>query len=280
MTEIRYGQATFQGSDATQRYQQSWHPENPKASVLIVHGYAEHSGRYADVAIHLAQQGFAVYTCDLLGHGHSAGDPGFVTSFSQYLTDLEIFLAAVRGESAQPLFLLGHSMGGTIAALLALQLEQQHRTLLQGLILSAPFLKVQLASLLIYPLSVLGQALPKLPTIRLDSDAISRDREIVQRYRTDPLVYHNRLPLQTVVAILRATQQIQARQMISLPLLILHGTADRLAAVEDSQRFYQQAQSPDKTLNRYQGLYHEVLNEPEKAQVLTDLTTWLNHRLR
>ncbi|NJO80402.1 MAG: alpha/beta hydrolase [Cyanobacteria bacterium RM1_2_2] len=280
MAAIQYSQGTFTGSDGTQRYEQFWRPASPKAAVAIVHGYAEHSGRYANFAVNLAQQNFAVYAFDLRGHGKSEGERGYVNSLNEFAADLEIFLRAVRQREAdQPLFLLGHSMGGTIATLFTIQLQQSH-SLLQGLILSGPLLKVGLAALLGYPLSVLSHFWPNLPTIRLDSTAISRDAAVVEGYQIDPLVYHGRLSAQTVTAILQATQQIQAQQQrISLSLLILHGTADRLATVAGSQLLYQQAQSPDKTLKCYTGLYHEVLNE-SAPQVLSDLTSWLTERLQ
>jgi acylglycerol lipase len=278
MAEIHYSQGTFQGSDGTQRYQQSWHPAQPKAGVVIVHGYAEHSGRYADFAVHLANQNFAVYSFDLSGHGRSEGKRGYITSLNEAAVDLEILIETVDQQIDQPLFLLGHSMGGAIAMLFALQLEQAC-TRLQGLILSGPFLQVRLGSLLLPPLSLLSTFAPQMPTIRLDSTAISRDAEVVQRYQDDPLVYYNRLPAQTVVALLQATQQIQTQQhCLHLPLLILHGTRDRLATIAGSQLLYRQAQSLDKTLKTYEGLYHEVLNESE-PQVLEDVTTWLNERL-
>lgn len=279
MAKIYYSQGTFKGSDGTQRYQQAWHPEMPKARIVIIHGYAEHSGRYADFAADLAAQNFAVHTFDLRGHGHSEGKRGCVHSLSEAAADVEIFLKAVRQQAPnQPLFLLGHSMGGTIATLFALRCEPSC-ALLRGLILSAPFLKAGLASLLMRPLSLLSRFAPQMPTIHLDNSAISRDVKVVQRYQLDPLVYHNRLPAQTVTALLQATQQIQAQQQrIRLPLLILHGTADRLATFAGSQLLYKQAQSSDKTLKIYSGLYHEVLNESE-PQVLEDLMTWLNQRL-
>lgn len=278
MAEIYYSQGTFKGSDGTQRYQQFWRPQHSKAGVVIVHGYAEHSGRYADFAVQLAQRDFAVYTFDLRGHGYSEGERGYVNSLNESAADLEIFIQLVREqEVSQSLFLLGHSMGGTIATLFALQSEQSHT--LQGLILSGPFLKARLAALLIHPLSILSRFAPLLPTIRLDSSTISRDATVVQRYQLDPLVYHNRLPSQTALALLQATEQIQTQQQhLCLPLLILHGTADRLATITGSQLLYAQAQAPDKTLKTYAGLYHEVLNESD-PQVLEDLITWLNQRL-
>jgi alpha-beta hydrolase superfamily lysophospholipase len=279
MAEVQYSQGTFRGSDGTQRYQQSWRSEMPKAAVAIVHGYAEHSSRYADFAVCLAQQNFAVYTFDLRGHGQSAGERGYVHSMSDCVADLAIFLKTIREQAAdQPLFLLGHSMGGTIATLLAIQLEPSC-SLLQGLILSGPLLKVWLASLLVHPLSVLSRFAPQMPTIRLDSTAISRDAAVIEGYQLDPLVYHGRLPAQTVTAILKATEQIQSQQQrVSVPLLILHGSADRLAPVAGSQWLYQQAQSANKTLKCYAGLYHEVLNESE-PQVLADLTFWLTEMI-
>ncbi|MCU0571213.1 MAG: lysophospholipase [Oculatellaceae cyanobacterium Prado106] len=127
---------------------------------------------------------------------------------------------------------------------------------------------------------MIGQLLPRLPTIKLNDAAISRDSEIVRRYQADPLVYHGRFPARTLACILGAIDEIQARAgELDLPLLVLHGTGDRLTNPEGSRRFYAKAGSQDKTLNLYDGFYHELLNEPERMQVLSDIESWLREHL-
>jgi alpha-beta hydrolase superfamily lysophospholipase len=259
-------------------YEQSWQPEKSAASVAIVHGYAEHSARYAHVAAHLAQHGYAVYAFDLRGHGRSAGRRCFVRSFDEYLADLELFLARVAARApGKPIFMLGHSMGGAIATLFVIK----RRAVLRGLILSGASLKISddVSPALRRVSAFVGRLFPKLPTIRLDSRAISRDPEVVKSYETDMLVYHGSAPAGTATSFFRAVSDIQAgMELIDLPLLILHGAQDRLADVAGSKRLYARVRSRDKQLKLYDGLYHEILNEPERAQVLADITTWLAAR--
>jgi acylglycerol lipase len=279
MGKIQHSEGVFQSFDGSQLYEQSWLPESSNASIIIVHGYAEHSQRYTHVAFHLALHEFAVYTFDLRGHGKSSGDHCFVNFFNDYLTDLEIFLTKIKErEPGKPVFLLGHSMGGTISTLFAIK----HQPQLRGLILSAPFLQVpnHISTLAIRLNALLSRVIPKLPTTKLDSRTLSRDLQVVKSYETDPLVYQGRTPARTGAEIIRATREIQlSMEAVKLPLLILHGTSDRLAQFEGSKQLYDCAGSQDKLLKLYDDLYHEVFNEPEKIQILEDLTMWLWIRL-
>lgn len=270
-------QGSFETAGNLRLFEQWWWPEaEPKAVVIIVHGYAEHSGRYANLAARLTSHGYAVYAFDLRGHGRSEGARAFVWSFEEYLADLEHFLAHVKErEPRKPTFVLGHSMGGEVVALLAATRKLEVR----GLVLSGPLLKIgEAVSPLLQRFSlIVGYILPKFPGVKLDSRDLSRDRQVVSDYDNDPLVYRGRMPARTGAEILRATKRINSWiEAITLPLLILHGTADRLADVQGSKQLYARAGSPDKTLKLYQGFYHEVLNEPEKAQVLADLLEWLD----
>ncbi len=270
----------FKTADDLNLFEQWWRPEEkPKATVIIVHGYAEHSTRYTHVAEHLVNNGYAIETFDLRGHGQSEGKRAFVRSFDEYLGDLEQFLERVRQRrKAKNTFLLGHSMGGAIVSLFAITRKPD----IKGLILSGPALKISddISPLLVRLSSIIGTFLPKLPTIKLDSSGISRDPEVVRRYDNDPLVYRGGIPARTGAEITGATKVIQAQmESISLPLLILHGTDDRLADPEGSKSLYQHAQSKDKTLKLYEGYYHEVMNEPEKEMVLGDIVEWMERHL-
>jgi acylglycerol lipase len=265
-------------SDRTKIYQQSWQPVDLpiRAIIAIVHGYAEHSDRYSHVATNLVEQGFAVYSFDLRGHGKSSGDRCYVDAFSDYLTDLDRFLTEIRQQHPErELFLLGHSMGGAIALRYVLDYQPD----LRGLILSAPFLGSRAEDFpapIVASIQLLSHFLPKLPSVRVDSSQISSDPAIVQAYRTDPLVNTAKMPLRTLAEIFGNIQQIEQRQQaIALPMLIMHGTADGLAHVSHSERLYAGVNSVDKTLKLYPGLYHEIFNEPDRSRVFTDLNQWL-----
>ncbi len=275
---IQHQESTYLAKDSTEIYQQSWQPvDRPaQAIVAIVHGYAEHSDRYSHVATNLVAQGFAVHSLDLRGHGKSSGDRCFVDSFSDYLTDLDLFLAEIRQQHPErELFLLGHSMGGAISLRYVLDYQPDIR----GLILSAPFLGSRAEDFpapVVAFIRLLSQFLPKLSSIRVDSSQISSDPAIVQAYRTDPLVNTAKMPLRTLAEIFDNIHQINQRQQaIALPILIMHGTADGLAHVSHSERLYAEISSVDKTLKLYPGLYHEIFNEPDRSRVFTDLNEWL-----
>jgi acylglycerol lipase len=275
---IQHHESTSLAADRTKIYQQSWQPaDRPvRAIIAIVHGYAEHSHRYLHVATALVEQGFAVHSFDLRGHGKSSGDRCFVDSFSDYLTDLDRFLTEIRQQYPdRALFLLGHSLGGAIALRYVLEYQPD----IQGLILSAPFLGSRAEDVpapVVAFVKLLSQFLPKLPSIRVDASQISSDPAIVQAYRTDPLVTTTKMPLRTLAEIFGNIHQINQRQQeIALPILILHGTADGLAHVSHSERLYAGISSVDRTLKLYPGLYHEIFNEPDRARVFADLDEWL-----
>jgi len=267
----------FEASDGFQLFERWWVPEGEtKAVVVIVHGFAEHSGRYSHVAKRLNENGYAVYTFDLRLHGRSGGAKAFVKSFDDYLADLDVFIARVREREPQkPLFILGHSMGGTITTLYTITRKPD----ITGLMLSGAALKMgdDISPILISLSGIIGSILPKLPTVKLDSSAISRDAEVIKSYDADPLNYRGGTPARTGAEIVRATRTIQERmEEIDVPLLIMHGTADRLANIEGSKELNERARSADKTLKLYEGLYHEILNEPEKDEVMNDMVEWMN----
>ena len=273
----------FPARDGLRLFQRRWLPGGRapcthgwRAEVLLVHGIVEHGGRYAPTAEALARDGCAVSALDLRGHGKSEGLRCWIRSFDEYVDDLDGFFdRVVRQAEGKPVFVLGHSLGGLIALLWCIRCRRK----LAGLILSGPALQVrrELFPLLRRLAGLASVLFPRLRVVRMGGRNISRDAAVVAQFRDDPLVFHGRFPVRTGAEILRAGNLARAEfDQLDVPLLILHGTADRVAAVEASQELFQRAKATDKTLRLYPGLYHEVLNEPEKEQVLADLFQWID----
>ena len=269
----------FEGHDGLSLYQRSWLPENhARAAVILLHGFTEHSGRYAEVAERLRRQNYAVYAMDLRGHGRSEGERAFVCRFDEYLADFDVFIESVRRRQPHKrLFLIGHSMGGAIVARFAVTRRPDGA----GLVLSAPPVRVgsHLFPLLRRLAWLASRLFPALRLVRIGSRFLSRDPQVVAQFANDPLVFHGRFPVRTGAEILQTAQQLQRQAgSIRLPLLILQGTGDMVVDPKGSQLLHDRASSDDKTLLRYEGLYHDLLHEPEKEQVIADLIEWLHAR--
>lgn len=266
----------FQAADGLRLVGRAWRPAAARSVVAIVHGYAEHSGRYAHVAEHLTQRGHAVYAYDQRGHGRSPGRRAFVRSFDQYVDDLALFLRYVHEVEGGRLFLFGHSMGATVSACYALR----GNDLPDGLILSSAALRLPTPQPLQELARLLGRLLPTLPTAKLDRRLISRDAAVVAETDRDPLYYRGGIPARTAAELFAAAQHIQDHaERLTLPLLFIHGTADGLTEPGGSEACYGRARSTDKTLALFPDLYHETFNEPEKARVLDEITAWLDEHM-
>jgi acylglycerol lipase len=249
-----------------------------KAIVVLVHGFAEHSARHAPAALHLARRGYAVQLFDLRGHGRSQGKRCFVRAFDEYLDDTEaVLLRARRRWSGKPAFMVAQSLGGLIASLCVVD----GRSELSGLVLSAPAAKLgrDYSAFKIGASLALGRALPHLPMFRLKSSSICRDPAVVRAFGEDELVYHGRTPARTASEIIRAIRRLQgSAERICIPLLVMHGSLDQVADIDGSEALYERAKSSDKILRVYDGLWHEVMHEPESAMVLQELSNWLDER--
>jgi len=277
---------TLAGAGGLRIYWQDWLPAGePRATVVIAHGASEHSDRYRHVAARLTAEGYAVYAIEHRGHGRSAGPRALIDRMDRAVADLDSLVtvaagaggdASAGGGVAGSIFLLGHSMGGTVALAYALR----HQDRLGGLILSGP-----LAALAAAPphmriaARVLSALTPRLPLIDIDATLISRDPTVVKAYEDDPLVHHGKLPVRTVAELAGSIEAFpESVSAITVPTLIMYGTADGVCPPEGSLMLADRIGATDKTLLPYEGLYHEIFNEPEQGRVLDDLCAWLAAR--
>lgn len=245
---------------------------SPRGTVVIVHGYGEHGGRYGHVAERLTREGYRVLAPDHHGHGESEGTRGRI-SFEDAVTDLDHLVNIAHDAPAgPPVFMLGHSMGGALALRYALS----HADRLTGLIVSAPLVQVEGRAAAKLLGRVLGVIAPGAPVARIDPGLVSRDPAVVAAYAEDPLVHHDPIPAETVSEFLRHAATLPDHvHRITLPTLLLYGTADRLCAPAGAELVRERMRQADLTTRTYEGLYHEILNEPERDRVLDDIVEWL-----
>jgi alpha-beta hydrolase superfamily lysophospholipase len=257
-------------------YAQAWLPAiAPRAVIVIAHGLAEHGGRYETLAGELVEREYAVYAIDHRGHGRSSGSRANIDRFTHLVADFCAFTGrCARQHVDTPVFMLGHSMGGAVAFASALRLQH----MLRGLVLSAPALAMDqsvppLQEMVVRLLSVVA---PNAGALTLPADAVSRDPAVVAQYVADPLVHHKAIPARTLVELLGAMQGFAASAPdLLLPTLVLHGTADKLVPLAATQPVYRAFGTSERVVKLYEGLYHEVFNEPERETVTSDLFRWL-----
>lgn len=278
---MKHLETRFQTSDNLSLYGQSWMPDTQaKAVIILIHGSLEHSGRYSHIADYFVQHGYTVYAYDLRGHGRSEGERAFIGSFNLLLLDLESFIAFVRQkEINKPIFLLGHSAGGSIIILSAINNNLPD---IKGAILSAPVLKLNtgLPFMTAFFSSFMGYFLPRMKLNKLNAKLLSQDPEVISSYLKDPLVYKEGLFAGVLSEFIRTINKIQAQmEAVTIPLLILHGTKDYFADIKGSKQLYDRSCSKDKTLNLYENFYHELFNEPGKEKVFRNITSWLDKRV-
>jgi alpha-beta hydrolase superfamily lysophospholipase len=269
-------EGNFKGVRNINIYYQGWLPDRDvKAVLLIVHGLGEHSGRYMNVVNHFVPLGYAVYGLDHIGHGKSDGGREVVERFEDFTDNLTIYYNMVKvWQPGKPIFLLGHSLGGLIGSYYLLD----HQAEFKGAIISAPAIKVSesISRVTITMSKILSAITPKAGVLALDATGISRDPEVVKAYVNDPLVFHGKTPARLAAESLKAMQRVMVEGgNISLPFITLQGSLDRVVDPGGSRMLYEKSSSNDKTIKIYEGFYHEVFNEPERAVVLKDVETWL-----
>ncbi len=267
----------LKSTNGIELFTQNYLAENPKASLLLIHGLGEYSGRYTHVVNALNAAGVNVYTFDLRGHGHSTGERAFITDLDEYREDTEVIYRSIPKDL--PFFVLGHSMGGLIAVHFLLS---NIRNDVQGVILSGAALEVgtDISPLTQKIVRFLAKISPKIKTVKLDPNKISRDPETVKAYQTDPLIYRDGGKTGLAVALLDGIKQQQAKfKLFAYPVLVMHGQNDQITNPAGSKKLYEEATSADKTLKIWDGALHEIFNEINKSAIINYTVSWLKQRL-
>lgn len=275
---MTYIEETVTATDGLRLYLRRHELENARGEILIAHGFGEHSGRYGALTDHLVNHNYCVTAYDHRGHGLSDGLPGHVESFGEYDEDIAKIISSVRSRSqAKSLFLIGHSMGG----LIALRYAARKSGALSGAIISAPLIEVAVP-VPAHKLMIARVSARMAPRMRLDNEInpanLSRDPEVGRAYAADPLV-NRKVSGKWFAEATRAMKEVaEWASQITTPVLVMHGTEDKLASVDATKRLFERIGSSDKELVIYPGFYHELFNEPEKQEVFDRVTDWLDKR--
>jgi alpha-beta hydrolase superfamily lysophospholipase len=279
MTTTRTEQ-TFDGVGGVRIVYDVWSPDtDPRGVVVLSHGLGEHARRYDHVATRFGQDGLVTYALDHRGHGRSGGKRVLVKDISEYTGDFDTMVGiATKEHPGAKRIVLGHSMGGGIVFAYGVERPDAYDLM----VLSGPAVAAQAAvsPLLALLAKTVGAIAPGLPLQALDASAVSRDPAVVNAYNTDPLVHHGKVPAGLARALMLVGETMPQRAAsLTAPLLVVHGSDDRLIPVEGSRQLVAAVGSSDVELKVYPGLYHEVFNEPEQDQVLDDVVSWINARL-
>ena len=275
---IRRAEGTFEGA-GLQLFRRSWIPDAPKRLLIVVHGFAEHSGRYEHVGSWFAARGCAVHAYDHRGHGRSQGARNYVRTFDEYLDDLDCFLGQVRAEHlGLPVTIVGHSMGGLISTAFVTQRKPD----IFALVTSGAAL--ELGPAMQGPRTLIAKALRRIaPRLKLAAGlpaaGLSRDPEVVRAYESDPLV-DTRVTLALAVEMMNAIARTRGGgQAVEVPMLLLHGEDDPLCSAAGSRSFFESLPAtsvPPSALRIQPGLLHEIFNEPEHARIFDEVLGWLH----
>jgi len=265
-------------SDGLSLFVRSWRPTTPpRAIVAIVPGFNSHSAYYAWAADQFIANGLTPYAIDLRGRGQSDGERFYVEKFADYVNDVATLITLAKSrEPGRPVFLLGHSAGGVVACMYALE----HQPELAGLICESFAHEVPAPDFALAVFKGLSHVFPHAHILHLKNEIFSRDPKVVQAMNDDPLIAHETQPTQTLAEMVRADERLKKEfPLITVPVLIVHGTADQATRPSGSQRFYDMAGSRDKTLKLYNGHFHDLLNDLGKEMVMGDIVSWIDAHL-
>jgi alpha-beta hydrolase superfamily lysophospholipase len=282
MTQTQLRPATEERLETTgglTLFVRSWRPEvNARGLVVIVPGFNSHGGYYGWVAEQLVAAGLAVYAVDLRGRGQSDGERFYVEKFADYVDDVSAVVRLAKSrEPGLPTFLLGHSAGGVVACLYALDYPRE----LSGLISASFAHDIPAPDFVLAVFKGMSHVAPHAHILHLKNEIFTRDPKAVQAMDADPLIAHETQPTKTLAEMVRADERLKKEfPLITLPVLILHGTADKATNPRGSQRFYDAVGSPDKTLKLYDGHFHDLFNDLDKEVVIADINSWIVRHLR
>jgi alpha-beta hydrolase superfamily lysophospholipase len=271
-------ESSFKGIGGLNIVTYSWRPErSARGVVAIVPGFNSHSGYYTWVADQLVEDGLAVYSVDLRGRGKSDGERFYVASFDEYVSDVAGLIEMAKSENpGLPVFLLGHSAGGVVSCMYTVEHQQE----LAGLICESFAFQVPAPDFAIAALKGLAHIFPHAHVLKLKNEDFSRDPKAVEAMDNDPLIANETQPTQTVAEMARADDRLKNEfSKITIPVLILHGTADKATKYSGSQLFYDTAGSTDKTIKLYEGHFHDLLNDVDKELVISDIKGWTDARI-
>lgn len=276
---MRHETGTYQGRDGVGLFRQSWRPDAPaRAAVVNLHGLGDHSGLHRHLVEHLVSRGMAVHACDLRGHGRSGGQRAYIERWGDYRGDLGALIRIVRrDEAGLPLFLIGNSLGGLVVLEYALKAPDG----LAGVVAVAPALgKVGVPR----PLMALGRVFSRVwprfsLEVGMDLSGLSRDPQAAAEILADPLFHRRgtaRLSTEVTAAIKRVNSGARA---LNVPLLLMHGGADRMVPPQGTRRFAARLQGGDHALLEYPGAYHALFADLDGPRALADLSAWIEARV-
>lgn len=253
-----------------------------RALVFIAHGAGEHCGRYDDLAQRLTELNLFVFAHDHVGHGQSEGDRMVVSDFHVFIRDsLQHIDLMKKDHPGLPILILGHSMGGAISILTASERpgDFSGMLLISPLVVASPEVATPIK---VFAAKVLNLVLPNLSLGSIDPSAVSRNKKEMESYTSDPLVYHGGMKVSFVIQLMNAITRIErALPKLTLPILVLHGSSDKLCDIKGSYLLMDTVQSQDKTLKVYEEAYHALHKElPEvTTSVFTEILTWVSQKV-
>lgn len=249
----------------------------PKGVVVVVHGLNSHSGYYQNFASRLNENNFEVYALDLQGRGESEGERYYISDYRDVIADIDQLVDIARCDHPEaPIFLLGHSAGGVFASVYAVDFQLK----LKGLIAESFAFHLPVPGFALAAIKLLSHIIPHTRLVKLNNEDFSRERSVVEALNHDPLLANEKQPTKTMQQLLLAAGFLKEHMPdITLPLLVLHGTADKATSPSGSQYFTEHASSADKQLKLYEGHYHDLLNDKYKGIIEKDVVRWLNERV-
>ncbi len=269
--------AAFKTNDGQNIFYRIWKTKNnPKGIVLLVHGLNSHSGYFQNLALRLIANDLDVYAMDLRGRGHSDGERFYIADYRDIIADINELLRIVSAQPPLPIFLFGHSAGSVFASVYAILYQDK----LQGMISESIAFMLPAPRFALESIKALALLIPHARLVKLKNADFSRDNLVVNAMTNDPLLANEKQPAKTMQQLLRAADLLKKEiSRITLPLLILHGKADRATRPEGSEYLMQHVSSIDRELKLYQDHYHDLLNDQDNEVVLQDIVNWLNQRL-